>query len=90
LHPSQYYKNFAGVSPLKQVRKFVISIIAAILLLVGILMIILPGPAIIIIPLALVILNNQYPDKVRVYIRKFQRGLSKAAHWLDKKFRECC
>ncbi len=73
---------------MKEIRKLVVSLIGGILLLVGILMIILPGPALIIIPLALVILNTQYPEKARIYIRKFQRLLSKAAHWLDKKIKQ--
>ena len=68
---------------MKNVRKLVVSILGAILLLVGILMIILPGPAVIIIPLALVILNTQYPDKTRLFIKKFQRGLSGSATWMD-------
>jgi len=71
----------------KQIRKLVVTIIAGLLLLVGILMVILPGPALIIIPLALVILNSQYPDKARVYLRKFQRGLSRAASFLDNKIK---
>ena len=73
---------------MKNVRKLVVSILGAILLLVGILMIILPGPAVIIIPLALVILNTQYPDKTRAFIKKFQRGLSKSATWLDKQVKK--
>ena len=73
---------------MKNVRKLVVSIIGAILLLVGILMIILPGPAVIIIPLALVILNTQYPDKTRAYIKKFQQGLSGSATWLDKQVKK--
>ena len=73
---------------MKQIRKLIVSIVGGFLLLIGILMIILPGPAIIIIPLALVILNAQYPDKTRLYIRKLQRGLSKAAAWLDKKIKQ--
>ena len=73
---------------MNQIRKFVVTILGAFLLLIGILMIILPGPAIIIIPLALVILNAQYPNEVRKYARKFQRSLSKAASWLDKKIKQ--
>jgi len=73
---------------MKNVRKLVVSILGAVLLLVGILMIILPGPAVIIIPLALVILNTQYPDKSRVFIKKFQRGLSGSAIWMDKQVKK--
>lgn len=73
---------------LKSIRKFVVSIVGAVILLIGILMIILPGPALIIIPIALVILNAQHPDKVKRYTRKFQRGLSKAAAWMDQKVKQ--
>ena len=73
---------------MKQFRKFAVSIIGSLLLIIGILMIILPGPALIIIPVALLILNAQHPEKVRKYARKFQRGLSKAATWLDRKLKE--
>ena len=77
-----------GNDKLKEIRKLLVTIIGCCLLCAGLLMILLPGPALIIIPIALVILNTQYPDKVRVYIRKFQRGLSKAAIWLDGKLKQ--
>ena len=73
---------------LKELRKFAVTIIGGLLLVIGILMILLPGPALIIIPIALLILNAQHPEKVRIYARKFQRGLSKAASWLDKKLKD--
>lgn len=73
---------------LKQFQKLVVTVIGGIILLLGILMIILPGPAIIIIPLALYILNAEHPEKVRKYVRKFQRGLSSFASWLDSKLRQ--
>ncbi len=73
---------------MKNVRKLVVSILGGLLLLVGVLMIILPGPAVIIIPLALVILNSQYPEKTRIFIKKFQRGLSGSATWMDKQVKK--
>jgi len=73
---------------MKNVRKLVVSVFGALLLLVGILMIILPGPAVIIIPLALVVLNSQYPDKTKIFIKKFQRGLSGSATWMDKQVKK--
>ena len=72
---------------MKQFRKLIISIVGSFLLLIGIFMIVLPGPAVIFIPLALYVLNSQYPNKTRSYIRKFQRGISNGAAWLDEKFR---
>jgi dipeptide/tripeptide permease len=41
-------------------KKIVMTIIGALLLLIGILMIFLPGPAIIVIPLAIAILGSEY------------------------------
>ena len=73
---------------LKQFHKFTVSILGSLLLVIGILMILLPGPALIIIPVALLILNSQHPETVRKYARKFQRGLSRGAAWLDKKLKE--
>ncbi|MFT5450771.1 MAG: hypothetical protein ACI9N9_000251 [Enterobacterales bacterium] len=73
---------------LKKFRKFTVSILGSLLLVIGILMILLPGPAFIIIPAALLILNTQHPEKVRKYARKFQRGFSRAAAWLDKKLKQ--
>ena len=73
---------------MKQIRKLVVTLGGALLLIIGILMVILPGPALIIIPVALLILNTQYPEKTRLYIRKFQRKISKLAVWMDKKIRQ--
>ncbi len=73
---------------MKELRKLLISLIGGILLLLGVLMILLPGPAIIFIPLALYILNSQYLEKSKVYIKKFQRILSKSAKWLDDKIKQ--
>ena len=73
---------------MKELQKLLITIIGGVILLFGVLMIILPGPAIIIIPLALYILNAQHPEKVRKYVRKFQRGLSTFASWLDSKLKQ--
>ena len=73
---------------MKKFQKLVVTIIGGIVLLLGILMIILPGPAIIIIPLALYILNAQHPEKVRKYVKKFQRSLTSCANWMDTKLKQ--
>ena len=47
-------------STLKQIRRIIVAVVGFTLLLIGIVMIILPGPATLIIPLALVILGTEF------------------------------
>lgn len=74
---------FGETENMNDIRKFIVSVISGLLLFIGIIMVLLPGPALILIPLALLILKTQHPEKAKVYVRKFQRFLSKSAHWLD-------
>ncbi len=69
---------------MKQLRKLAITLAGGLLLLVGLIFIVLPGPAILIIPLALVILAIEYPI-AKSWLRKFQRSSRKAAQALDRK-----
>ncbi len=45
---------------LKQIRKIIVAVVGFTLLLIGIVMIALPGPAIVVIPLALAILGTEF------------------------------
>ncbi len=45
---------------LRQIRRAVVAVIGFTLLLVGVVMIVLPGPAIVVIPLALAILATEF------------------------------
>lgn len=56
-----------NLSPLA--RKVAAGIIGGLLLLVGIAMIILPGPAVVVIPLALAILGTQFSWPRKVYYK---------------------
>ena len=63
-----------------------ISILAAFLVLVGLLMIFLPGPAIIILPLGIYLFNKVQPGKIDPYLKGFMRFMTRAGRSLDKFF----
>ncbi|SFC00952.1 PGPGW domain-containing protein [Pseudoalteromonas denitrificans] len=66
-------------------KKLAITLMGGILLLIGLIFIILPGPAIIFIPIALVLLSKEYPV-AKVWLSKFQRFSRKGAVKLDQFF----
>ena len=70
---------------MKQIKKIAITLVGGFLLLIGLLFIILPGPAIIVLPLALILLSKEYPI-AKVWLKKFQRYSRKSAEKLDKFF----
>ncbi|MBU2970508.1 tellurium resistance protein TerC [Pseudoalteromonas sp. C2R02] len=70
---------------MKQMKKIAITLVGGFLLLIGLLFIILPGPAIIVIPLALVLLSKEYPI-AKQWLRKFQRYSRTSAQKLDAFF----
>ena len=65
---------------LKQIKKIIIGIVGITILAIGILMILSPGPAIIVIPLGLSILATEYiwADKI---LKKFKNKF----YWVNKK-----
>lgn len=73
---------------MQALKKSVITIVGGFLLFIGIIFIILPGPAILFIPLGLGLLALEYPS-ARKALRKFQRVSSKwagkADSWLAKR-----
>jgi len=71
---------------MNQVRKIAITLGGGLLLLLGIVCLVLPGPAVILIPLALALLAMEYPI-AKTWLRKFQRYSRKAAQAMDRKFK---
>jgi len=65
-------------------KKIIITFAGIMVILLGLLLIILPGPAIVLIPIGLAILAIEYP-LARRWLRKFQKILSKAAQKADEK-----
>lgn len=60
-----------------------ITVIGIFLLLIGLAFIILPGPAIVFIPLGLALMSFEYPI-AKKWLRKYQRYSSKAAQQMDR------
>ncbi len=65
-------------------RKTVITITGGILTFAGTALLILPGPAWLLLPVGLAILSLEYPW-AKVWLRKSQRQLNTSAAWLDRK-----
>ncbi|MDN3652007.1 PGPGW domain-containing protein [Thalassotalea ponticola] len=68
---------------MQRFNRVIKTIAGAFCLLLGIAFIILPGPAILFIPLGLVLLSEQFPAAKR-YLRHYQRHSRKAAAHADK------
>ena len=68
---------------MKPVRKLAITLVGGFLLLLGLVLIVLPGPAVLVIPIALAILSLEYP-LAKVWLKKSQRLLSQSAQRLDR------
>lgn len=68
---------------MQQLKATAITMLGALLLVIGLLFVILPGPAILFIPLGLVLLSFQYP-KAKHWLRKYQRYSSRAAVKMDR------
>lgn len=72
---------------MRKLKKLSKTLIGTALVLIGLIFIILPGPAILFIPLGLVLLATEY-DFARGWLRKYQRWSSKTARQLDEKIRD--
>lgn len=68
---------------MQPIKKVAITLVGSLLLLLGVIMIVLPGPAVLVIPIALAILSLEYP-MAKVWLKKSQRLLSKSAQQLDR------
>jgi tellurite resistance protein TerC len=61
-----------NVENIKVVRRVIVSVIGATVLLIGVALLVLPGPAFIVIPIGLVILATEYAW-ARRWLRKVRR-----------------
>ncbi|SEK94857.1 Putative transmembrane protein (PGPGW) [Colwellia chukchiensis] len=75
----------------KKFKRLIVSVVGGILLLLGMIFILLPGPAVIFIPLGLALLSLEY-DWAKIWLRKCQSYFRAAAvkadqslYWLRKK-----
>ncbi|GIU47039.1 hypothetical protein TUM4438_24810 [Shewanella sairae] len=65
-------------------KKILITIIGGSLTLMGALLIVLPGPAWLLLPIGLAILSLEY-TWAKKWLKKSQAHLSQTARWLDRK-----
>lgn len=74
----RYYSHMNGLifQTLKQVRRLVIAVIGFTVLLIGIALLVLPGPAILVIPAGLAILSLEFAW-ARHLLRKMKEKLSR-------------
>lgn len=67
---------------MQTLKKTAITVVGGLLLFIGVIFIIVPGPAILFIPLGLALLALEYP-MARTALRKFQRFMSVSAAKMD-------
>lgn len=67
-------------------RKLIVTIIGSVITLLGVALIILPGPAWLLLPIGLAILSLEY-EWARKWLKKSQSYMTQTAYWLDKKIR---
>ena len=72
-HPIQKFKALPPPQKFKLGRRIVRSIIGFTVLAIGVALLVLPGPAIIVIPIGLAILATEYAW-ARRYLSKFKQG----------------
>ena len=77
-----YWKwvNRLGLAHRPFVRKLIVGVIGSTVVLFGLALIILPGPAVVVVPLGLAILATEYAWARRI-IRRGGAAWRKARHW---------
>jgi len=70
-----------------KIKATVLTVIGFACLLIGLIFIILPGPAFLLLPVGLALLSLEY-DWAKVWLRRCQRWMRKSAVQLDKWFSE--
>ncbi|WOT03824.1 PGPGW domain-containing protein [Shewanella youngdeokensis] len=65
------------------IKKIVITIVGGLLTVAGVALILLPGPAWLLLPIGLAILSLEYPW-ARCWLKKSQKQMSSAARKLDR------
>ena len=64
------------------IKKSAITLVGSLITLIGVIFIVLPGPAFLLIPVGLGLLSLEY-QFARIWLRKFQKWLSKSAAKAD-------
>ncbi|MGH2376387.1 MAG: PGPGW domain-containing protein [Candidatus Methylomirabilales bacterium] len=67
-----------AVATLKQARRLIVAVVGGTVLLIGLALLVLPGPAVVVIPLGLAILATEFVWARRLLAR-VKRGVSRVA-----------
>jgi uncharacterized membrane protein YqgA involved in biofilm formation len=71
---------------MRLIKKTLITVAGILILIIGLLFVVLPGPAVLIIPLGLALLATEYPLAEK-WLKKFQQMLSRSARRADNLWR---
>lgn len=67
-----------GIATVKQARRLIVAVVGGTVLLIGLALLVLPGPAVLVIPLGLAILATEFVWARRL-LRRVKRGVSRVA-----------
>ena len=77
----------------EKIKRLALTLLGFVCLLLGAIFILLPGPAVLFIPLGLALLSLEF-DWAKIWLNKSQRSFRRAAikadqamHWLNRKLR---
>lgn len=73
----------------RQVRKIVVLIVGSVVILVGVVMLITPGPAFVVIPAGIAILSIEFPWAKRLFV-KIQVFFYMAIDYIQRHWRQIC
>src|ERR1700760_4066310 len=88
MHPARWTTRMLGLDRVPRLRKIVIAVIGGTIVLLGIALLVLPGPAVIVIPIGLIILASEFAWARRVLrrgrttVEKVKRGRWRELFWL--------
>jgi Putative transmembrane protein (PGPGW) len=77
---SRYWVNRLGLGPRPRVRKLIVGLIGSTVVLFGLALVILPGPAVLVIPLGLAILATEFAW-ARHLIKRGETWWEKRGRW---------
>jgi tellurite resistance protein TerC len=77
------FSRIWNIENIKVVRRVIVSVIGATILLIGVALLVLPGPAFIVIPVGLAILATEYAW-ARHWLRKVRRIASNVVSGRDR------
>lgn len=69
---------------MKLIKKSCISVVGGLLVLLGLVFIIVPGPSMLLIIPGLFILSYEYPV-AKIWLRKCMKLMRRTAQWIDRK-----